>query len=231
MDSTYSPRDIIVSVLFKSVLDGVFTPSDTMLLHSMFTKNNSIKENLFSYFDNVQHPFSKIKNLIGFSLNRNLEDDASLLNGIRAFDKRGILFIERYYISDETLLLLNSACALHMIGADSMADDVARVAGRTILLDAFKSLVEESEFAKRISEMNRAHATGSKKEFHAYAVSIMKNTWSKYPTASKNGMAEKISNHFGADKVSKVTVLRWIKKEGLGPSEEVRPPISFSLVI
>ena len=231
MDNTYSPRDVVVSVLFNSVLSGDFSLSDTMLMNSIFTQSDNIRKSLFSYFDDVENPFDKIKSLIGFTLNRDNNDDETILRGVRGFDKHGFSFLERHAISDEAHRLLNSACALHMIGADVMADSIARVAGRTILYDAFKSIIEESELSKKISEINRVNASGPKKEFYNHAISVMRNTWSEYPKASKNGMAEKISKHFGEDKLSKVTVLRWIKKESLGPTEDIRPPINFSLVL
>lgn len=232
------PRDLFVRAMTESIVNNDFSSLDMELFSFVFSEDKNrkgiIKESILSYYDTVANPFEALKRIVGFSLVPETFSDEEKLMAIRGFDDKGFSLIERYNISLDSHRLLNSACALYMLGARNMADDLARIAGARIIREAFDEIFNILEIddavKEKISDINRKNASGPKKDIYDEVVNVMKLTWEKYPLASKNGMIEKLLHHFGSDKVSRSTLNRWIKECKLGPQEIARPPVSFSLV-
>lgn len=234
----FLPRDFFVRAMTKAIVNNDFSSLDMELFGFIFSEDENrkgnIKESILSYYDTVAKPFEILKEIVGFSLVPETFTDDQTLMAVRGLDDMGLSLIERYNISLDSHRLLNSACALYMLGAKNMADDLARIAGGRIIREAFDEIFNMLEIdtvvKEKISEINRKNASGPKKGIYDEVVNVMKLTWGKYPLASKNGMIEKLLHHFGSEKVSRSTLNRWIKENKLGPQEIARPPISFSLV-
>lgn len=237
-DDNFLPRDFFVRAMTKAIVNNDFSSLDMELFGFIFSEDENrkgnIKESILSYYDTVAKPFEILKEIVGFSLVPETFTDEQTLMAVRGIDNKGFSLIERYNISLDSHRLLNSACALYMLGAKNMADDLSRIAGGRIIREAFDEIFNMLEIdtvvKEKISEINRKNASGPKKDIYDEVVNVMKLTWGKYPLASKNGMIEKLLHHFGSEKVSRSTLNRWIKENKLGPQEIARPPISFSLV-
>lgn len=137
-------------------------------------------------------------------------------------------------VSEDLETLLKAIVIMDLAGLSDTARKLKKYIHKISLVKEveagiFEYLVNE-EARKIISETNRKNASGVRNTTNDECVEIMKATWAKYPNASKNRMVELIFSHFGG-KVSRETLNRWIKSNGLGPKEIIRPAPLFQLVI
>lgn len=137
-------------------------------------------------------------------------------------------------VSEDLETLLKTVVLMELVGLSDTASKLKKYIYKMNLIKEveagfFDSLVNE-EARKIISETNRKNASGAKNVTNNECVEIMRATWERYPYASKNRMAGLVFDHFGG-KVSRETIHRWIKSNGFGPKEIVRPAPLFQLVI
>lgn len=137
-------------------------------------------------------------------------------------------------VSEDLETLLKTVVLMELVGLFNTAKKLKKYIHKISLikeieLEAFDFLSNE-EARKIISETNRKNASGARNPKNNECIAIMQATWAKYPNASKNRMVELIFSHFNGD-VSRETLKRWIKSNGLGPKEKVKSALFFQLVI
>lgn len=137
-------------------------------------------------------------------------------------------------VSEDLEALLKTVVLMELVGLSDTARKLKKYIHKINLIKEveagiFDSLVNE-EAKKIISETNRKNASGARHPTNNECVEIMQATWAKHPNASKNRMVELLFNHFNGD-VSRETLKRWIKLNGLGPKEKVKSALIFQLVI
>lgn len=138
-------------------------------------------------------------------------------------------------VSEDVDVLIKAATILELLGMDNTSREIRKhlyVVGQYKVIENYMmNCIVHDEARGVISEKNSENASGPKNKYYDESLKIMVSTWRKYPLASKNGMIEKLVEHFGKDKISQSSVKRWIKDNKLGPLKVIRPPINFALVI
>ncbi|MDX7571885.1 hypothetical protein [Serratia marcescens] len=127
--------------------------------------------------------------------------------------------------------MITTVLLLRLLGLNNTANRLEFLTHSALMHAQLRETIEDVKIKNAVSVKNSENASGPKNRYHDVVLEIMINTWERYPLASKNGMKEKLIEHFGKDKVSESSIKRWIKENNLGPQREVRPPVSFSLVI
>ncbi|XBS69918.1 hypothetical protein ABK905_00575 [Acerihabitans sp. KWT182] len=130
---------------------------------------------------------------------------------------------------DNSEEILMSACVMHFLGFNQHA--------KTLLKTAFKSetfMHSQLQFIYHASNVitkykQKLRSSKPRNAYYEQAIKIIKNTWLKYPAASKAAMCSKLHTHFSG-KISKDTLDRWIKKSKLQPPKPGKY-IGFNLVI
>ncbi|BES86295.1 hypothetical protein PEC302110_33920 [Pectobacterium araliae] len=136
--------------------------------------------------------------------------------------------------TDDVKALMVAIAMLEVLGLENSAFALRKATARYDLYRGIEPVVlgavVNDETNNRISEKNRSNAQGPRHRHYDDAIKIMRDTWGKYPNASKNGMVEKLHSHFN-EEVSRQSLQKWIKDNELGQHEKVRPSPPFNLVI
>ncbi|WP_145495594.1 hypothetical protein [Yersinia massiliensis] len=138
--------------------------------------------------------------------------------------------------NEELNTIMKAQLILESAGCDYISSELGGVIDEMtikLLLDKPLQAIKKKNI---ISNDRRKAGKGNINPHKSTAIEIMKSTWKKNPSASKNRMGEKLIEYFGKDvsgknKVSSSSIKRWIKTNNLGPSIQASSPIDFSLVI
>lgn len=142
-----------------------------------------------------------------------------------------VLFTEKYGIkcSHADSLAMNAAILLYSQSQFEMAQTVAdRVYANRLRMRIYPNVLRDLQ-ERAYREKLKGNAKKPRNKHYSEAIRIAKATWDQYPTASKNGMCQKLHGHFKGQ-VSSDTLDRWIK------AAKIKPPMkskatSFSLVL
>ena len=126
--------------------------------------------------------------------------------------------------------MITTVLLMRLLGLHNTASRLEYLTHSAIMHAHLRDDIEQIKVKGAISKKNQSNASGVKKNEYDQAMLIMKATWDKYPNTTKNAMLKKVYAHFkGA--VSEQSLTRWVKSEGLGPKEKVRPCPPFKLII
>ncbi|AYY74538.1 MULTISPECIES: hypothetical protein [Citrobacter] len=130
---------------------------------------------------------------------------------------------------EESNDLVLSACIMHFMGLDSVADNLLKIAfyNENMKLGQLHFVYHSGKVVERLKQ--RKNSSQPRNPNYAKAIRILKDTWEKYPAASKNEMLSKLHQYFNGS-VSKDSIKRWIKKSKLQPPKPDKYT-AFSLVI
>lgn len=128
------------------------------------------------------------------------------------------LFEQHYHVAKGLLPVIK---AFDILGQTETA---------TFIDIAAKKLRGSESFRREVyGAHNSKNASGRRNKHAGEVISIMNETWRKYPYTPKNAMVKKLSAHLNGQ-VSEETLARWIKEEKLGPVSVVRPYPAFRLI-
>lgn len=141
------------------------------------------------------------------------------------------LFVEKYGVkcSESDSQAMGAYILLYLQSQFEMAQTIAdrlyadRLRAR-IYPRVLRSL-RENAYREKLKET----AKKPRNKHYSEAIRIAKVTWDKHPTASKNGMCQKLHEHFKGQ-VSTDTLERWIKSAKIKPRLKSKTT-SFSLVL
>ncbi|EOI1397327.1 hypothetical protein OGV89_13200 [Citrobacter sp. Cf125] len=142
-----------------------------------------------------------------------------------------VLFTERYGIkcSREDSQVMNAAILLYSQSQFEVAQTlVDRLYADRLRMRIYPNVLrgfQESGYREKLKEI----AKKPRNKHYSEAIRIAKATWNQYPTASKNGMCQKLHEHFKGQ-VSSDTLDRWIKAAKIKPRLKSKAT-SFSLVL
>ncbi|MGE2469735.1 hypothetical protein ACMFCN_17495 [Klebsiella michiganensis] len=142
-----------------------------------------------------------------------------------------VLFTEQYGIkcSQDDSQAMSAAILLYSQSQFEIAQTVAdRIYADRLRMRIYPNVLrdlQERAYKERLKE----NAKKPRNKHYSEAIRIAKDTWSRYPTASKNGMCQKLHGYFNGQ-VSIDTLDRWIK------AAKIKPPVtskatSFSLIL
>lgn len=125
--------------------------------------------------------------------------------------------------------LIFSASIMHLLGFDEEVNSLLEVAfcHEKFILGQIHFVYNSSKVFERLKQ--KKNSSKPRNPNYALAIKIIKDTWAKYPEASKNEMCSKLHLYFNGT-VSKDTLKRWIKKSKLQPPKPLKYS-SFSLVV
>ncbi|CNH88948.1 hypothetical protein [Yersinia pekkanenii] len=218
------------------------TPISNIISDEMMGDLFGGKEDVFIplFMDSLSNAAIKIKENGGFSREKHINQVGSI-SELRALDESiNDKESANQYISaifnEELNLIMKANIILKSAGCDYISSELDGLIDKMtikLFLDKPLQAIKQKEI---ISEDRRRAGKGNINPHKSTAIEIMKNTWEKIPSASKNRMGEKLIEYFGKDvsgknKVSSSSIKRWIKTNNLGPSIQASSPIDFSLVI
>ncbi|MFC0228244.1 hypothetical protein [Serratia aquatilis] len=119
---------------------------------------------------------------------------------------------------------------MRVLGLNETSIFFEHIFNHAALLHKISPIIENAKFKQRLSAENGNNASGPKNKHYEQVVSILASTWNEYPNTTKNAMKKKVYEHFKGG-VSEPSIDRWIKENGLGPKQKVRPCPPFKLVI
>ncbi|HHE4876246.1 hypothetical protein [Morganella morganii] len=138
----------------------------------------------------------------------------------RSIDKRGRKILADAKICERGHDIINAAFVMYSLGLKENADRLTRVGMEIIVNDAFKkefdNLNKEDTIKNGLSDLNRKKASKPRSKYYDEVMFVIKATWEKYPNASQTKLLDKLCLHY-ADKVTRNTLLNWIKKSGARP--------------
>ncbi|MDW2742759.1 hypothetical protein [Atlantibacter subterraneus] len=141
------------------------------------------------------------------------------------------LFAEKYGVksSESDVQAIGAAILLYFQSQFEMAQTIADM----VYADRLRARIyprilrdtRENAYREKLKET----AKRPRNKHYYDAIKIAKATWAKYPAASKNGMCQKLHEHFKGQ-VSSDTLDRWIKAAKIKPRVKSKAT-SFSLVV
>lgn len=108
--------------------------------------------------------------------------------------------------------------------SQKILDDIYAKDLRGVFYPYVLERIKNTSYKKKMIE----NASKPRNKHYCEAIKIAKNTWRKYPAASKNGMCRKLYEYFNGE-VSVDSLERWIKSAKLKPKVKSKAT-SFSLV-
>src|SRR5476649_462594 len=139
------PWDVYMELLFKTILYDGLDENDLKIFYQIFTlpESKNIQDNIIPYFDYVDDPFDKLRHLIGFLIPVENFNDEEKVKIVRVMDERLLPLIEEFNVSKGDFSLLNSACCLYALGITNMANNLARIAGKSIIKHSLDRVFEQ----------------------------------------------------------------------------------------
>lgn len=135
-------------------------------------------------------------------------------------------------MSEDDIALLNAINYFHLLGYQEMSKALSLVDLRLKLLKEHFPNFLDRDYKAQDSERRRINASGPRNPHVKYAIKIMKATWSAIPDAPQGQMIKLVRDHFGKEKISRISLIRAIKAEGIKPKINGVPRrTSFSLII
>jgi hypothetical protein len=138
-------------------------------------------------------------------------------------DEKQTPFLTDIPLSGDGITVLNAALALHFIGMNNNADNLARIGIKLLMEGVFSdeiSLKEFNEIAqKAISESQREKAKRPRSPYYSEVIEVIKLTWGKYPCGAKTALLDALAAHYHG-RVSRNALDNWITLSGLRPQNQ-----------
>jgi len=144
---------------------------------------------------------------------------------------RLVVFSQRHgqMCSELDARTLDAAILLYFQSQFDVAQTIAdRVYANRLRVNIYPKMlraIQDNAYKEKLKET----AKRPRNKHYCDAIKIAKATWAKYPAASKNGMCQKLHEHFKGQ-VSSDTLDRWIKAAKIKPRVKSKAT-SFSLVV
>lgn len=142
-----------------------------------------------------------------------------------------VMFSQKHGLmcSESDARTLDAAILLYFQSQFDIAQTIAdRVYANRLRMHVYPNLlrdIQNNAYREKLKET----AKRPRNKHYIDAIKIARATWAKYPAASKNGMCQKLHEHFKGQ-VSFDTLDRWIKAAKIKPRVKSKAT-SFSLVV
>ncbi|EKN3585012.1 hypothetical protein WFK62_04705 [Yersinia enterocolitica] len=154
-------------------------------------------------------------------------DRISMAHRIDAKDMAEVLISDKGTVGGS---MITTVLLLRLLGLNNTAARLEFLTHSALMHAQLSETIEDIKFKGKISKKNSDNASGPKNKNYEQTISILTATWNEYPNTTKNSMIKRVYGYFNGA-VSEQSIGRWIKEEGFGPKQKVRPCPPFKLVI
>ena len=174
---------------------------------------------IIGYFEDSEKPLEEFLYFIGVDANESGSDE-QVIKTLLYMDEKQTPFLADVPLSGDGITVLNAALALHFIGMNNNADNLARIGVKLLMEGVFSdeiSLKEFNEIAqKAISESQREKAKRPRSPYYSEVIEVIRLTWGKYPCGAKTALLDALAAHYHG-RVSRNALDNWITLSGLRP--------------
>ncbi|EKN4788146.1 hypothetical protein WKS02_001526 [Yersinia enterocolitica] len=197
----------------------------------MKTSDASIK--ILSEIDDYIYNYANVRTngniheLLSIWEGMNYSDRIAMAHRIDAKDMAEVLISDKGTVGGS---MITTVLLLRLLGLNNTAARLEFLTHSALMHAQLSETIEDIKFKGKISKKNSDNASGPKNKNYEQTISILTATWNGYPNTTKNAMIKKVYEHFEGT-VSEQSISRWIKENGFGPKQKIRPCPHFKLVI